>query len=259
MHKLIVLCLFVTLGCFGCAGSIPPHGQSSRCVLIYSEASYWVHWEGSGPWWQGFPHRSNDWDDKRDFRTGTAFAIRVDERRFIVTAAHVVARTWPEGQAVAQASAGNLRGGTVRVRVSSLAYPPVRLMVAPVNDLVVMEMPPAFWEQLDLMVFRATPDLPRPGDEMCVWGFPGTAAPQLAQDGIKVTMATAEMIVLNKPLEGGFSGGPILTGRDGTLKGMTVRSTDRQSRVVPIGKILGEIKDFDAKAITYTDSIELKP
>ncbi len=65
------------------------------------------------------------------------------------------------------------------------------------------------------------------------------------------------MIVLNSPLDGGFSGGPVVTNDRNHLVGMIVRTTDRQSRAVPSAKLSEALEHFEQNAIPYSDPLKI--
>jgi len=161
--------------------------------------------------------------------------------------------------ALAQKTEGRsyLNGGTMRIRVSSLAYTPQRFYLDRPSDIAIMEMPPDFWKKLAVVGLQPQADLPAVEEVVKVWGFPQTTLPQL-KIGPRVVMATSEMIALNEPLDGGYSGGPVLNMNDALL-GMVLRSTDRQSRVVPSAKLVQALADFERKAVPYREPLEIKP
>jgi S1-C subfamily serine protease len=250
--------LFVLLVALVGCQSLGPDGQSqnsSRCLRIYSATAWRVHQVIPG----GILSRTQVYDkeDLSDQRKGTGLVVVADGRRFLVTASHVVVPQWADGVAAASKWQGqsSLTGGSVRIRASSLAYSPQRLYVDQASDIAILEMPAEFWEKLNVLAFVPKTELPRLEEAVKTWGFPKPAAPQL-KVGAQVITANAEMLEFNEPLDGGFSGGPVLNTYD-QLIGMVLRSTDRQSRAVPSAKILRAIADFESHAVSYRDPMEI--
>jgi hypothetical protein len=231
-----------------------PAGYSNRCVKIYSEALYRGTAVEPGSWVRR--PKPASFED-RDLRLATAFAVESGGRRYLVTASHAVWRSWAEGEAVARPHPqGTLQGGTLRIRVSSLAYAPERIYVLPAEDLAVLAMPADFWKKVDLLTFSVPPGLPPLEQGVRVWGFPGTSAPDLRTDA-RVVGVSEGMIELNRPLDPGFSGGPVIRLERDELLGVVLRSTDRQARVLPAGRIAQALEVFEVRAVSCGETLEL--
>lgn len=74
------------------------------------------------------------------------------------------------------------------------------------------------------------------------WGFPAGAESLQVEEGLLITDVTPDFFVLNKPLDPGFSGGPVVDGR-GALVGVISRASKKQTRCVTSPKTEAFVRD----------------
>lgn len=201
---------------------------------------------------------------------GTAFALEVDGRILLVTAAHVVAL--PERIESIAARDGTqydtsdgetkIERGPSRVRVGGISARPTRMLVDEGLDVALLELEPADLQALGLEPLSSG-SVARDA-EVKLWGFP--AVPRRAPDGKPMTPApsasqTSQRTdvtdvrgseVVCAPLNGvetrgGFSGGPVVTA-GGTAAGMIMRSTTETTRCRAMPAIEELARSFDARA-----------
>jgi hypothetical protein len=185
------ICLFFPfLLLASCVRQNPPRGSAGGdqavaldlpiCVHISSAAAYTFR-QTTGRHWPLSPVTKNLEDD-RDIRFGTAFCVQGAAQRYLCTAAHVVARSTQEVQTILSANyPGTLtvEGQHVRIRVSSLAFPPAGVFIDWEHDIAFIAMPSAFWRDVPLRAATFTRTPARIGEPASAWGFPSTTIPQL--------------------------------------------------------------------------------
>lgn len=187
------------------------------------------------------------WDEEKSFSIiihGTGFLVG-DK---IVTARHVVAGSRIdkirsiEGISFDKKS-NELKKLLVRIRISGKGIVPKKIFVDDKKDLAFLTL-----SQEDMNTFLSPSThgldginlkrlslaqiIPSVEQKVKAWGFPSTAVPQLKSD-LKITSVKKDWFVLNKSLDPGYSGGPVITNQ-GQILGVISRSQKQQSRIVRI-------------------------
>ena len=218
--------------------------QNIGVVKIYSEIDYHQKKSGLNPvrWF------TSDNEVDPPIVNGTGFLVN----DMIVTAKHVIL-----GQAglIAGEKSNNR---TIRIRISPYSYEPVALWISPSSDLAAIKLKPDAVNALNVKRFNAGRGAQQ-SEEVSAWGFPDTPSPDLCETSakggpLKITAVYNDYLVLNGPIDGGFSGGPVVARSDGALLGVISRSEEKQTRVVRIHR-LPTPDDF----VEYSDNMKVSP
>lgn len=202
---------------------------------------------------------------------GSAFAIRVDGRDLLVTAAHVVqlpaaigAVTDADGTVYDSADGETkIERGPTRVRVGGIAVRPTRILVDEGLDVALMELAPGDMRALGIETLASTKGAR--DAEVKLWGFPAiqrtdragkqvAKVPSASQTSQRTDITDVRSTeVICAPLNGvetrgGFSGGPAVDG-SGRAVGMVMRSTPETTRCRAMAPIEALSRSFDARAV----------
>lgn len=237
----------------------PPAGPSP--VKVFSETRYVVETKGR--------LYGSTVEEKRVVRTGAGFLVKIGGGTLLVTAAHVASGPPSPAEIVDGASSMSsimidgdrvrVTGSTFRVRVGDMSFAPARILVDRAADVALFSLGD---EALDLLGLRgfdlapASPASPTTGDEVAVWGFPGTTVPQLGR-GLLVSAIERDYFALNRPLDVGFSGGPVVGAGDGLL-GIILRSSERQTRCAPVAPVIALAARFASASEPYADGMPVR-
>ncbi|MHC5054504.1 MAG: S1 family peptidase [Planctomycetota bacterium] len=231
----------------------PPAGPSP--VKVFSETKYVVETKGR--------LFGSTVEEKRVVRTGTGFLVEAEGRTLLVTAAHVASgpvhpAAIAEGGMETAIDGDRVRvtESTFRVRVGDLSLPPSRVLVDREADVALLSMDDEALGLLGLGGFDLARASPEAGDEVAVWGFPGTTVPQLKR-GMLVSAIERFYFALNSPLEEGFSGGPVVGAGD-RLLGVILRSGDRQTRCAPVAPVISLAARFAKASEPYSDDMPVR-
>lgn len=200
--------------------------------------------------------------------SGSAYLVSVNGTIYVITAAHVVkGPAWDHiGSIKIKDEDGQQKEITLnpqtkdkvissqsRIRISHSSIPPRRLLVDADNDLAVMELWPENYSVIGARRFTIGSELPHIGDGVTIWGYPAGPRAQ-ASDILTVTeMSVAGLITLNKTIESGYSGGPIVNQRN-ELMGTVQRANHRQSFGTSNRVLSAILNRFASMAIPYTES-----
>ena len=145
------------------------------------------------------------------------------------------------------------RAKWARTRLGPLALKPERIYIDNETDLCIMTLNSEEWKLLDMSTIQLQDILPlKPKMEVGVWGFPDVQSPQ--HEEVNVTSIERGYFVLNRPLEGGYSGGPVFSA-DEQLLGVVVRSTEKQSMCIPLEMIKEAISRFNENSVVYEETV----
>jgi S1-C subfamily serine protease len=224
-------------------------------VKVFSETRYVVETKGR--------FYGSTVAEMRVVRTGAGFLVNGEGARLLVTAAHVASgpaspaeiadgetRTKVDGERV------SVKGATFRLRVGDMSLSPSRILVDRAADVAVVSFDDESLALLGPGGFDLVGGTPTAGDEVAVWGFPGTTVPQLGR-GTRVSAIEESYFALNRPLEEGFSGGPVVGSGD-RLLGVILRSSDRQTRCAPIASVGALAARFAAESEPYADGMSVR-
>lgn len=206
---------------------------------------------------------------------GTAFALQVDGRVLLVTAAHVVQPSPPITEVAGtdgkrydtSDGATTIEAETTRVLVSGLAFTPKRMLVDRSQDIALMELEPGDLNLLQLQTLSA--GAVKRDDPVKLWGFPvvprrgpkdeplpsAPSASQTSQRADVTDVRDGEVVcaMLNGvETRGGFSGGPAVDA-DGTVVGVIMRSTAETTRCRDMPSVVKLAKSFEADAKAYKE------
>ncbi|MHC4251627.1 MAG: S1 family peptidase [Planctomycetota bacterium] len=231
----------------------PPAGPSP--VKVFSETKYVVETKGR--------LFGSTVEEKRVVRTGAGFLVEAEGRTLLVTAAHVASGPVHPAVIVDGGSKTVIDGdrvrvtaSTFRVRVGDLSLPPSQVLVDREADVAVFSLDDEALGLLGLGGFDLAQASPETGDEVAVWGFPGTTVPQLKR-GMLVSAIERFYFALNRPLDEGFSGGPVVGAGD-RLLGVILRSGDRQTRCAPVAPIISLAARFAKASVAYSDDMPVR-
>jgi hypothetical protein len=202
-------------------------------------------------------------EEKRVVRSGAGFLVKSAASPLVATAAHVASappspgeiadgdeRTAVDGKRV------RVTGSTFRVRVGDLSFAPTRVLVDRAADVALLAVGDEALDLLGAPALGAAGAPPAAGDEVAVWGFPGTAVPQLKR-GLLVSAVERDYFALNLPLGAGFSGGPVV-GAGGLFLGVILRSSDRQTRCAPSSRVASLAEAFAEASVPYSDGMAVR-
>lgn len=201
--------------------------------------------------------------EKSEPHKGACFLLKIGSEKYLVTAKHVVRggsngkMELLNGKKIDLSDSSIKR--TARIRVGTFNSEPLQIAISSKFDLCVMKLSDQTFRLLNLT--ETYPDTySSPGQTVSAWGYPGTAGAQIKNAlSISEVLEDNGYLVISSPLDGGYSGGPILkseskqTANSKKVLGVTVRSTDKQSRVILIKEVLELIKT--AKWVEYKDKI----
>ncbi len=233
----------------------PPPPPSPLPVKVFSETRYLVRTKGR--------FYGSTVEEKRVVRTGAGFLVRSDGARLLVTAAHVASGPASPAEIVEGESRVKVDGkrvsverSTFRMRVGDLSLPPARILVDRAADVAIVSLDDESLALLGPGGFDLAGGAPSAGDEVAVWGFPGTTVPQLGR-GLLVSAVEETYFALNQPLEEGFSGGPVV-GSGKRLLGVILRSSARQTRCAPVAPVMSLAAKFAAESEVYADGMSVR-
>jgi S1-C subfamily serine protease len=232
-----------------------PPSASPSPVKIFSETKYVLETKGR--------LYGSTVTEKRVVRTGTGFLVKAKCGALVVTAAHVASGpVYPaevvEGESRTKIDGDRVRvrASTFRVRVGDMSFRPLRILVDREADVALLSLGDEALGLLSLGLFDPGDAPPRAGDEVSVWGFPGTTVPQLGR-GMLVTAVEKFYFALNRPLDVGFSGGPVV-GAGNSLCGVILRSSDRQTRCAPVAPVMTLAARFGVASVAYSDDMPVR-
>jgi hypothetical protein len=201
--------------------------------------------------------------EKRVIRTGAGFLVNVEGGALLVTAAHVASGPVYPGEIVEGKSKTKIDGdrvrvtaSTFRVRVGDLSFPPSRILVDREADIALLSLNDEALGLLSLGSFDLGGVPPVAGDAVAVWGFPGTTVPQLG-NGLLVAAVEKLYFALNRPLDVGYSGGPVV-GTSDRLLGVILRSSDKQTRCAPVAPVMALAAKFAQASVAYSDDMPVR-
>ncbi len=231
----------------------PPAGPVP--VKIFSETKYVLETKGR--------LFGSTVEEKRVVRTGAGFLVKAGCGPLIVTAAHVASGPAAPAEIVdgdkrvtVDGDRVRVTASTFRVRVGDLSFPPSRILVDRAADVALLSLGDEALGLLGLEALDLEQASPATGDEVAVWGFPGTTVPQLKR-GMLVSAIERGYFALNKPLDLGFSGGPVVGAGD-RLLGLILRSGDRQTRCAPVAPVIALAARFASASEPYSDGMPVR-
>lgn len=249
LAAVVLLVTATTNTCFGNSADAP------RVTQIFSELQYTYK---DHAWYR--PSREAQ---KSALRSGSGFLMRgINGSPVVVTAAHVICDRIidsssieiAQGETVLSIRPKDIIDAELRVRVSNLSIRPTRIVLDFERDLALLGIDDDAVQALGLQPAEASDVKLKTGDGTVVWGFPGTTHAQLV-DSMRVSSMNDAFFVLNKQLDTGLSGGPVLT-TDGSLVGVVVRTTQKQARCVRVSYLKGLSQAFDDVSVDYMDGID---
>ncbi len=186
---------------------------------------------------------------------GSGFVIRYEEHYYFVSAAHIIEGiSFEELDVEDKIDAFDITTSR-RIRFGCLSIKAERTLFDRESDVFVAMLKPEEIEYLYASSFKlpSSPKNLTRRSEVYFWGFPSVANPQV-EKGL-VADIEHDYFVLNRPVESGYSGGPVFSENDNNLLGMVVRSSERQTRCVPISKIHESIRKFRIQSEEYFDGL----
>lgn len=188
---------------------------------------------------------------------GAGFLVAGPDGPLLVTAAHVGCPPWPDAP-------GTMTSGDTKVEydkvndvrfqvvIGPTSEKPTRILLDRSNDLMVISLDPDALKRLKLRPLPLS-DSAEPiqsGDEVVAWGFPDKTPYPQARHGMRVVDVQPKYLVLDRPVEGGFSGGALLKGND--VAAIVVRSVKQQQALcVTVEQIHALCSKFESDAISY--------
>jgi hypothetical protein len=164
--------------------------------------------------------------------TGSCWVLRGREGSVFITAAHNLAYG-PRGTP-SQIGSLKLEGSTKLLStkrsfvIGTLAYKPTEIgMLGPEEDVVLIQVEPGAYSQSRSI--KLSKRNIKSGDQVTICGFPGTAHEKL-QHSI-ITAVYPKLIILNDPVDAGFSGGVVLN-ESGEAVGMITGTEEKQATAV---------------------------
>ena len=212
----------------GFAQQIPETGR------LFAGAIYRYSFIEQAKSWFGCSRKQPTWLDKSAdevVNRGTYWAVMLDGSKIYVTAAHVLGlNTKPTEIAGVKLDNqnGKLLSVTGRAYMGTLAYTVQEIgQVSSLDDVAFLR--PHEKNILDKVneITLAT-KAPASGERVSVVGFPGTPYQQLTEMLVTSVHETEGFMVLNQPVDPGYSGGVVLNS-SGQAYGVVV-NTDQQSR-----------------------------
>lgn len=180
---------------------------------------------------------------------GSAFVLERDTGLYLVTAAHVVhpprlnqgaevpigRRNWEVVEVKNVQS--QVRAGGLSVQLSS------PIVDDPGKDIVVYRLSPSDFEHLDVEAHRPGGRVVA-GESVRVWGFPKDTPDTYIREAL-VSSRRPVFFTINRPLEAGFSGGPVLSEPGNRLVGIALRSMEQQARCLCISELISLIGEAE--------------
>ena len=224
-------------------------------VKIFSETKYVLETKGR--------LYGSTVEERRVVRTGAGFLVKTGGETLLVTSAHVASgpvnlAEIVDGESKTKIDSDRIQvtASTFRVRVGDLSFQPSRILVDRKADVALLSMDDEALGLLGLSSFDLGASSPAAGDEVATWGFPGTTVPQLER-GLLISAVEKSYFALNKPLDVGFSGGPVVGAGDNLL-GVILRSSDRQTRCATVAPVISLAARFSKTSVVYSDDMPVR-
>ena len=177
--------------------------------------------------------------------TGSYWSLRGGSQNLLVTAAHVLGiNKKQEFKQIGEYAINDqnvLKTLNVRALLGTLSFEIAEVGFINEQDDIVFMKPDKEIAFAYVNPFKLTEIAPKLGSHVTAIGHPGTAASKHDTD-IVVDSVDAKVIILNKPLDHGYSGGLICDENSHTAYGVIVSVSDKQTfvqRLTP--RMLGDI------------------